>query len=90
MPCLIALLMVAFPRLAIVLLYFLTNFFEQAHMAVLVVLLGMIFLPLTTIVYAYTVGTGHSMDGIYLVAVIVAVLADVGLLGGGAYSRRRR
>lgn len=89
MPCLIALLMLAFPRVAIALLYLLTTFFERAHLGILIVLLGFIFLPLTLIVYAWTLNTGHTVDGIYLVALIVAVLADIGLLGGGEWNRRR-
>ena len=87
MPCLIALLMVAFPRVAIVLLWLLTNFFSRAHMSALLLVLGFLFLPLTTIVYAYAVGTGHNIAGVYLVAVIIAALADLGILGGAA--RRR-
>lgn len=89
MPCLIALLMVAFPRVAIVFLYLLTNFFERAHLGLLMLILGFVFLPLTTIVYAYSIGTGHAIEGIYLVGVIIAVLADIGLLSGGEYHRRR-
>jgi hypothetical protein len=89
MPCLIALLMLAFPRVAIALLYLLTDFFGRAHLTILIVLLGFIFLPLTLIVYAWILNTGHSVDGIYLVALIIAVLADVGLLGGGYRGRNR-
>jgi hypothetical protein len=90
MPCLIALLMLAFPRVAIVLLYLLTNFFERAHLGILIVLLGFLFLPLTLIVYAWTITTGHTVDGVYLVAIIIAVLADLGILGGGEWGRRNR
>jgi hypothetical protein len=89
MACLIALLMVAFPRVAIVLLYLLTNFFERAHLGLILLIIGFIFLPLTTIVYAWITGTGHPMDGIYLVAIIIAILADIGLLSSGEYHRRR-
>jgi len=90
MPCLIALLMLAFPRVAIVLLWLFTSFFERAYHSILLLALGFVFLPLTTIVYAWVINSGHSPEGVYLVAVIVAVLADVGMLGGGEYHRRRR
>ncbi len=82
--------MVAFPRLAIVLLFFFTNYFVRPFHSVLLLLLGFIFLPLTTIVYAWIVNSGNPIGGIYLVALIIAVLADIGLLSGGEYSRRRR
>jgi uncharacterized oligopeptide transporter (OPT) family protein len=89
MPCLLALLMVAFPRVAIVLLFFFTNYFVRPFHSLLVLILGFIFLPLTTIVYAWIVNAGDPVSGIYLVAIIVAVLADIGLLSRGEYHRRR-
>lgn len=89
MPCLIALLMVAFPRVAIVLLWLFTNFFTRAYHSILLLILGFIFLPLTTIVYAWLINAGDPINGVYLVALIVAVIVDLGLLGGGEYHRRR-
>ena len=89
MPCLFALLMVAFPRVAIVLLYFFTTFFERARIGILILVLGFIFLPLTTVVYTWIVNTGNAIQGIYLVAIVIAVLADIGLLGGGWRNRQR-
>ena len=54
-------------------------------------LLGFIFLPITTIVYAWMVNSGLPMQGINLVILIVAVLLDAGSHTGGAgYYRRRR
>lgn len=90
MPCLLALLMVAFPRLAIVLLYLFSNYFVRPFHSILLLLLGFIFLPLTTIVYAWIINAGEPVSGVYLVAIIIAVLADIGLLSGGEYHRRRR
>jgi hypothetical protein len=89
MPCVLALLMVAFPRLAILLLFFLTNYFGRAFHSILLLLVGFVFLPLTTLVYAWIVNAGEPVGGIYVVALIVSVLADVGLLSGGEYHRRR-
>lgn len=89
MPCLLALLMVAFPRVAILLLYFFTNFFTRAFQSILLLLLGFIFLPLTTIVYTWIVNAGEPIAGAYLIAIIIAVLADIGLLSGSEYHRRR-
>jgi hypothetical protein len=69
-------------------LYFFTDFFTRAYQGVLIPLLGFIFLPLTTIVYAWIVNAGQTIAGVYLVAMIVAVVLDLGLIGGGAYRRR--
>jgi hypothetical protein len=89
MPCLLVLIGIAFPRLAIVLLFLFTTVLERAYHSLLLVVLGFIFLPLTTIVYAWIVNGRHPLDGIYLVAIIVAALADLGFLSQGEYHRRR-
>jgi hypothetical protein len=88
MPCLLLLVTLAFPRLALVLLFLFTTFLERAYHSLLLILLGFVFLPLTTIVYAWIVNGHYPVGGVYLVALIIAVLADLGLLGHG-YSRRR-
>ena len=88
MPCLLLLLTLAFPRVAIVLLYLFSNFLERAYHSLLLIVLGFIFLPITTIVYAWIVNGHNAVQGIYLVAIIVSVLLDLGLLGHGARSRR--
>ena len=53
-------------------------------------LLGFIFLPLTTLAYAWMANTGQPSTGLNLLILIVAVVIDVGGLGGGEYHRRRR
>jgi uncharacterized oligopeptide transporter (OPT) family protein len=88
MPCLLLLFTLAFPRVAIVLLYLLSNFLQRAYNSLLIIVIGFIFLPLTTVVYAWVVNSHHPVEGIYLVAVIVSVLIDLGLMGHGARSRR--
>ena len=89
MPCLLLLIGVAFPRLALVLLFLFTGFLERAYHSLLLLVLGFVFLPLTTIVYAWIVNGRHPVDGIYLAALIIAALADLGVLGQGEYQRRR-
>ena len=89
MPCLLAILMIAFPRLALVLAFFFTNLLERAYSTLLIPVIGFFVLPLTTLLYAWIASSGHPIAGIYLVMLIVAVLVDLGLLGGGWRSRRR-
>lgn len=92
MPCLLALLAVAFPRVAIVLLWLFTNFFTgivYPIQGVIIPVLGFIFLPLTLIVYTYLAKTsGGALTPVQLVFVFIAVIVDLGLLGGGYRSRR--
>lgn len=89
MPCLLAVFTIAFPRIAMILLYLFTSFFTRAYHSILILLLGFIFLPLTTILYAWIVNAGHDVSGLYMIGMIVAVLFDIGLIGGGEYGRRR-
>jgi uncharacterized oligopeptide transporter (OPT) family protein len=90
MPCLLLLLTLAFPRVVIVLLYLFSDFLERAYHSLAIVVIGFLFLPVTTIVYAWVVNSHHPVEGLYLVAVIISVLIDLGLIGHGARSRRAR
>jgi UDP-N-acetylmuramyl pentapeptide phosphotransferase/UDP-N-acetylglucosamine-1-phosphate transferase len=88
MPCLFLLATLAFPRVVLVLLFLFTDFLHRAYDTLLIPLLGFIFLPITTIVYAWFVNARIPIDGINLLILIFAVILDVGSLGGGAYRRR--
>lgn len=90
MPCLVGCLALAFPRIALLLVYFFSNYLERAYATPIWPLLGFIFLPLTTLAYAWAINTAGSVVGMYLVVVVLAVLLDLGLIGGGEWSRRRR
>lgn len=90
MPCLLLILFVLFPRIALLLLFFFTHYLSRAYHGFLIPLIGFIFLPLTTLAYAWMVNSGQAIAGINLIILIVAVVIDVGGLGGGAYHRRTR
>jgi hypothetical protein len=91
MPCLLALFAVAFPRIAIVLLYLFTNFFTGVYHGIIIPVLGFLFLPLTLIVYTYLQKTqGGVLTTRSLIFLAIAVILDLGLVGGGTYGRRRR
>jgi hypothetical protein len=90
MPCLLLILVLAFPRIVLLLLFLFSTYLERAYHGLLLPLLGFIFLPVTTLVYAWMTNTGQPMAGINLLLLIVAVVIDVGGLGGGEYHRRKR
>jgi hypothetical protein len=90
MPCLVVIVVLAFPRVALVLLWLLTNYLQRAYHGMLVPLIGFFFLPLTTLAYAWMVNTHRPVDGVNLVVLIIAVVIDLGGLGGGEYHRRGR
>ena len=91
MPCLLLLIIIGFPRLALFLIWFFSNYLERAfHGGLLLPILGFIFLPLTTIVYAWEINSGMPTAGINLLWLLIAVIIDLGGLGGGARRGSRR
>ena len=90
MPCLLLLLILIFPRVVLVWMYITSTYLQRAYHELIIPLLGFIFLPLTTLVYAWLVNTHSPIEGINLLYIIVAVIIDLGGLGGGDYHRRRR
>lgn len=89
MPCLFGLLAIAFPRVAIVLLWLFTNFFTGVYHGIIIPVLGFLFLPLTLIVYTYMQNRHQPLGIVQLLILFIAVVVDLGLVGGGAYGRRR-
>lgn len=90
MPCLLAILAIAFPRVAIILLWLFTNFFTGVYHNIIIPILGFIFLPLTLLVYTYFRNTHAPLGTVQIVIIAIAVIIDLGLLSGGARGRRRR
>ena len=78
------------PRLAIVLVVIFSDYIGHAYHTVLWPFLGFLFMPLTTLAYAWAINTNGSVRGVNLVVVVVAVLLDMGLVGGGGAATRRR
>jgi CDP-diglyceride synthetase len=89
MGCLFAILAALSPRLALALVWIFTNLVDRAFEGFLLPLLGLIFLPFTTLLYvlAYKPVVGVSGWGWFLV--FLGVLFDLGSYGGGAFGRRR-
>lgn len=90
MPCLLLLVVLLFPRVVLVLTFLFSNYLQRAYDNLLLPLIGFIFLPITTLTYAWLVNSHEPLQGVYLIILIVAVIIDVGGLGGGEYHRRTR
>jgi hypothetical protein len=90
MPFLVGCLALAAPRFAIVLVVLFSDYIGRAYESVVWPLIGFFFLPLTTLAYAWAINSNESVEGIHLVVVVLAVLIDLGLLGGPASRRRRK
>jgi hypothetical protein len=89
MPCLLLVLVLAFPRMAMVALYLFTNYLQRAYQGILLPLLGFFFLPLTTLVYAWLRNTDRPIEGVNALILVLAVVVDLGGLGGSSRYRRR-
>ena len=88
MCCVLALLAFLGPRLAIFLLWLFTNYLNRAFDTFLLPFLGFLFLPWTTIAFAIAQNEFGGANGIGLLIIVIGFLADIGILGGGARSRR--
>ena len=60
------------------------------HGGLILPVIGFIFLPLTTIVYAWEINSHMPTTGINLLWLLIAVIIDLGGLGGGAHRQSRR
>jgi hypothetical protein len=87
MGCLIALLALISPRLALLLLWIFGDLLSRAFDSWVIPFLGFFLLPWTTLAYAafYDWGSGRHVAGIEWFFVVLAFLVDI-----GAYDRGRR
>ena len=90
MPCLLLLVLLAIPRITIVVLFLFSHYLQRAYHGLLLPFLGFIFVPLTTLAYAWMVNTRQPIQGVNLLILIVAVVIDLGGLGSGEHHRRSR
>ena len=92
MPCLVGCIAVMFPRLACFLIWFFGGgYFSRAFGTWLWPLLGFLFLPLTTLAFAFgmnTLGEPGEMEPLGWLLVAIALAGDLGLWRGGAHGAR--
>lgn len=69
------------PRGVLVVLW-LSGYLERAYDTAIWPLMGFVFLPLTTITYAWVINSHGQVEGLYTVGLTLAVLADLGVLSG--------
>ena len=89
MPCLVGGLALSAPRFAIVLVAIFSNYLGRAYESAFWPFIGFLFMPLTTLAYAWAINSRGSVEGFQLVVVVIAVLIDLGLVGGSASGRYR-
>jgi hypothetical protein len=89
MACCLGCIALAMPRLTIVLVVAFSDYIGRAYETFLWPFVGFLFMPLTTLAYAWAIHSRGSVAGLQLVVVVVAVLIDLGVVGGSARARRR-
>ena len=89
--CLVGCLALIAPRLAIVVVWLTTDYLKQAYETTIWPLLGFFFMPMTTLAYswAWHMEPTGSVRGLGLAIVVIAVLIDLGIIGGNAQHRQR-
>ena len=93
MGCLLFLVALLLPRVGLVLIFLFTNWLHVAYEGIfwLWPLLGLLFLPYTTLAYmAAVLNTGGAIPLGWLLLIVLAVLADLAHWGGGTRYRRRK
>jgi len=90
MPCLIGCLALLFPRLALVLVWlFGGGYLGRAYEHWAWPVLGLLFLPLTTLTFAFASNSLNGpgeVDAFGWLLIILALLGDLGILGGSRKS----
>ena len=87
MCCVLLVLALVGPRLALVLLWLFSDYLSRAYDSFVLPFLGFLFLPWTTIAFAIAQNAFGGLNGLGLLIVIVGFLGDIGVIGGGARNR---
>ncbi len=90
MGCLLALISLISPRLAVFFLWLFTDRLEIAFDSGFAGFLGFLFLPWTTLVYALAYAPVRGVSTLGWIFVAIALFADVASYGNGERSRRQR
>lgn len=84
-----AILGLFFPRLALLLLWLLSDYLGRAFETTLWPVLGFLFMPFTTLAWALAQNEGGGVHGVWIAVVVIAALMDIGVIGGRAKKRRK-
>lgn len=90
MGCLIALVALFIPRITMIFIAILTNWFSLAFNTVFWPVVGWFLMPYTTLVVLGARLSAGSVRGGWVLLLIIAILFDLSSEGGGTVSYRRR
>jgi hypothetical protein len=87
MGCLIFLLAVLSARIALIFMWIFTNLVDRAFDSFIVPLLGVLFLPWTTLLYVVLWSPRGGVEGWEWIVVGLGLVVDIGSYGRGAMQR---
>jgi hypothetical protein len=89
--CLIAIAAMITPRVVMVFIFLMTDWFGRAYDGLVWPLLGFLFMPYTTLAYmAAMLNNNHALNGGWMALFIVAIVVDAGHWGGGGTAAKHR
>jgi hypothetical protein len=89
MPCLLGCLALSAPRFVLLVVFLFSDYLGRAYQTNVWPFLGFFLLPLTTLAYAVAINEHGSVEGWWLVLVILAAAFDLGLIRFSGWRRRR-
>lgn len=89
MPCLVGLFAYFVPRIVMFVMWLTGDYLGRAYHTTIWPLLGFLFMPYTTLAYAFAQNSFGGVQGLGLVIYVMAILLDLGFIGGGAHRARR-
>ena len=90
MPCLLVLVALLLPRLALVLIWLFTDWFAAVFDLWLWPVLGFLFLPYTTLAYMAAILNTGAVTLAWGILIVLAVIVDIGHYDRGYRGRRKR
>ena len=89
MPIVVALIALFAPRLVIALRVLCSDYIGRAYHTITWPLLGFLFAPFTTLAYAFAINAHGSISDWYAAVFVIAILMDLGVIGGAAKRRHK-
>jgi hypothetical protein len=90
MPCLILILALLAPRITLFFVWLLSGYLNRAYDTAIWPILGFFFMPVTTIAYAVVRNEGGGIHDGWIALYVLAVLIDLGVIGGAQRRTKRR
>lgn len=90
MPILVGCFALIAPRVTIIVMAIVSDYIGTAYQNILWPILGFFFMPLTVLAYAWAHhSSGGDIQGLGIVVIVLAVLVDLGIIGGSGKSGKK-